>query len=48
MDYSGGKEKELKTFLKEGGAEKIKEIDKLIIKKKDLADKEGEIIVLHA
>lgn len=36
----------LKTFLKEAGEEKIKEQDKLTIKKKDLIGKEGEVIIL--
>jgi L-ascorbate metabolism protein UlaG (beta-lactamase superfamily) len=38
----------LKTFLKEGGAEDTKSIDKLTIKKKDLEGKQAEIIVLEA
>lgn len=47
MDYGKGKtENALKTFLKEGGEDKIEPIEKLSIKKKDLTDKEGEIIVL--
>ena len=41
-------EKSLAAFLKEGGDQNIKPIDKLVIKKKDLEDKEGEIIVLEA
>lgn len=36
----------LKNFLKEGGAEGTKEVDKLTLKRKDLDGKEGEIIVL--
>src|SRR3989338_1192276 len=43
MDFD---EKSLKTFLKEGGDEGLKPIEKLTIKKKDLEGKEGEIIVL--
>lgn len=39
-------EKSLKAFLKEGGDEGIKSIEKLTIKKKDLEGKEGEIVVL--
>lgn len=39
-------EKSLKAFLKEGGGEGTKPIEKLTIKKKDLEGKEGEIIVL--
>lgn len=38
----------LKTFLKEGGEEGVKAIDKLTIKKKDLEGKEGDIVVLSA
>ncbi|MEK7642666.1 MAG: MBL fold metallo-hydrolase [Patescibacteria group bacterium] len=37
----------LKTFLKEGGDEGAKPIEKLTIKKKDLEGKEGEIIILE-
>jgi len=40
-------DKSLKTFLKEGGDEGVKPIEKLTVKKKDLEDKEGEIIVLE-
>lgn len=39
-------EKMLKQFLKEEGAEGVKAVDKLTIKKKDLEGKEGEIVVL--
>ena len=39
-------EKSLKAFLKEGGDEGVKPIEKLTIKKKDLEGKEGEIIIL--
>jgi L-ascorbate metabolism protein UlaG (beta-lactamase superfamily) len=45
MNYD---DKSLKSFLKEGGEEGVKAIEKLTIKKKDLEDKEGEIIVLEA
>lgn len=38
----------LKAFIKEGGAEGLKPIDKLTIKKKDLEGKESEIVVLDA
>jgi len=38
----------IKTFAKEGGDEKATPIDKLTIKKKDLADKDGEIVVIKA
>ncbi|KKU70473.1 MAG: Zn-dependent hydrolase of the metallo-beta-lactamase superfamily [Parcubacteria group bacterium GW2011_GWA2_47_21] len=36
----------LKNFLKESGAEGVKPIEKLTVKKKDLEGKEGEIVVL--
>lgn len=36
----------LKQFLKEGGDEKAETLEKLVIKKKDLEGKEGEIVVL--
>jgi hypothetical protein len=36
----------LKAFLKEMGDEKVEEIDKLTLKRKDLEGKEGEIVVL--
>ncbi len=38
----------LKAFMKEGGAEDVKPVDKLTIKKKDLEGKESEIVVLDA
>jgi L-ascorbate metabolism protein UlaG (beta-lactamase superfamily) len=41
-----GDKNALKEFLKEGGQESIKPIDKLTLKKKDLEGKEGEIVVL--
>lgn len=41
-------DKSLKAFLKEGGEESVKPIEKLTVKKKDLEGKEGEIIVLEA
>lgn len=40
-------EKSLKAFLKEGGTEGLKPIEKLTIKKKDLEGKKGEIVVLQ-
>ena len=43
MDYD---DKSLKAFLKEGGQESVKAIDKLTIKAKDLAALEGQIVVL--
>lgn len=48
MYYGEDGEKALKVFLKEGGAETVKAIDKLTLKKKDLEGKEGEIIVLSS
>lgn len=39
-------EKNLKSFLKEGGEDSLKPIDKLTVKKKDLIGKEGEIVIL--
>ncbi|HEU4677630.1 MAG TPA: MBL fold metallo-hydrolase [Candidatus Paceibacterota bacterium] len=38
----------LKAFLKEEGVDAGKPVDKLTVKKKDLADKEGDIVVLAA
>lgn len=43
MNYS---DSSLKTFLKEGGEDKVVPIEKLTVKKKDLEGKEGEIVVL--
>jgi hypothetical protein len=43
MDYD---EKTLKAFLKEGGQENTKAIEKLTIKAKELSGREGEIVVL--
>lgn len=40
-------DKTLPVFLKEAGAEKIQSIDKLTIKKKDITEKQGEIILLE-
>ncbi len=42
----GSDKAELKTFLKEGGAEGLKSTEKLTLKKKDLLDKAGEIALL--
>jgi L-ascorbate metabolism protein UlaG (beta-lactamase superfamily) len=39
-------EQSLKAFLKEAGAEGVKPIEKLTVKKKDLNEKEAEVIVL--
>jgi L-ascorbate metabolism protein UlaG (beta-lactamase superfamily) len=36
----------LKTFLKEEGAEAVKPIDKLVIKKKEILEKDGELVIL--
>jgi len=36
----------LKSFLKEAGAEDVKPVEKLTVKKKDLDGKEGEVVVL--
>lgn len=41
-----GEKNSLKTFLKEGGEENLKPVDKLTIKKKDLAGKQGEVTIL--
>lgn len=49
MDYGEGSEKNaLAQFLKEVGVDKAVPLDKLTLKKKDLEDKEGEVIVLKA
>ena len=45
MDYD---EKTLKMFLKEAGQEKIIPVEKLTIKAKELAGREGEIVVLSS
>lgn len=45
---SVGEKDSLKKFLKQSGAEEVKPLDKLTIKKKDLEGKEGEIVVLEA
>ncbi len=36
----------LKSFLKEAGAEDVKPVERLTVKKKDLDGKEGEVVVL--
>lgn len=41
-------DKSLKQFLKEAGEESVKPVDKLTLKRKDLADKEGDVVVLGA
>lgn len=42
-----GQKDSLKVFLKEGGDETPKAIDKYTIKKKDLEGKEGEVVILE-
>ena len=41
-------DKTLKTFLKEAGSESVKPVDKLTIKPRDLAGKQGEVVVLSS
>ncbi len=41
-------DKTLKTFLKEAGAESVKPVEKLTIKPRDVAGKEGEVVVLSS
>ena len=49
MHYGDVGEKDaLKTFLKESGSEDVKPVEKLTIKKKDVADKQGEVVVLKS
>ena len=45
MDFD---DKNLKAFLKEGGQDSVKPVEKLTIKSKELAGREGEIIVLQS
>jgi len=45
MDYD---ESTLKVFLKEIGEEKAEVVDKLTLKRKDLENKEGEVVILQA
>ncbi len=45
MDYD---ESALKVFLKEIGEEKVPAVDKLTLKRKDLENKEGEVVILQA
>lgn len=40
-------DKPLKLFLKEAGAEGLKPVDKLTLKKKDIEGKEGEVVLLE-
>jgi len=37
---------ELEQFIKEGGEAKVDSLDRFVVKKKDLEDKESEIVVL--
>ncbi|PIP87114.1 hypothetical protein COW81_01975 [Candidatus Campbellbacteria bacterium CG22_combo_CG10-13_8_21_14_all_36_13] len=46
VHYDGDKDKMLSTFLKEEGNTDIKPIDKFTIKKKEIEQMEGEIVVL--
>jgi L-ascorbate metabolism protein UlaG (beta-lactamase superfamily) len=49
MHFDGiGDKKALSTFLKESGAEDVKPVDKLTIKKKDLEGKEADVVVLSS
>ena len=41
-------DKTLKQFLKEAGEEGVKPVDKLTIKRRDIADKEGDVVVLSS
>jgi L-ascorbate metabolism protein UlaG (beta-lactamase superfamily) len=41
-------EKSLKQFLKEAGEEGVKPVDKFTVKPRDIADKEGDVVVLGA
>ncbi len=45
MNYN---ENQLKQFIKEFGADKTESTEKLTIKKKDLAEKKGEVVVLKS
>lgn len=47
LGWDDGGEKQLKLFLKEAGAEGTKPLEKLVLKKKDLEGKEGDIVVLE-
>jgi L-ascorbate metabolism protein UlaG (beta-lactamase superfamily) len=43
-----GSDAALKAFLKEEGSEGVKPVEKLTIKKKDLLEMEGEIVILES
>jgi uncharacterized protein (DUF2141 family) len=45
MDYDDAA---LKAFLKEIGSEKAEVVDKLTLKRKDLDNKEGEVVVFKS
>lgn len=45
--FESANDNQLKAFLKESGAEGVKSLDKLTLKKKDLEGKEGEVVVLE-
>ena len=45
MDYN---DKTLKSFLKEGGQDNVKPVEKLTLKSKDVSGREGEIVVLSS
>ncbi len=47
LAWENADNKQLKLFLKEAGAEGVKPIEKLTLKKKDLEGKEGEVILLE-
>lgn len=47
IPVGSGPEK-IKSFLKEAGQDKVIAIDKLTVKKKDLAGKEGEVVLLNS
>ncbi len=47
VGFDNKKKEQLKAFLKEVGND-VKPIDKLTIKKNDLSDKEGEVIILKS
>ncbi len=47
MDYGKGREKDtLKLFLKEAGQDSVQALDKLTIRRKEIEQKTGEVIVL--
>jgi len=47
MDYGKDMTKDsLKQYLKEAGADNVKPIEKLVLKKKDLSGKSGDVVVL--